>query len=107
MTAKFLPAGFEFVKDVLADAEAVRWLRGLLWEEIVPTIAYRILDVAEFADATWDRLRNPFVEHRLVDIALHHSSKMDIRLGPTREEYRELFGCEPERINEVFSVDLE
>jgi tagaturonate reductase len=107
MTAKFLPAGFEFVKDVLADADAVRWLRGLLWEEIVPTIAYRIDDVAEFADATWDRLRNPFVDHRLADIALHHSSKMDVRLGPTREEYRELFGCEPKRLNEVFSMNLE
>jgi tagaturonate reductase len=79
----------------------VRWLRGLLFEEIVPTIAYRVADVALFADQTWERLRNPFTVHRLSDIALHHADKVQIRLRPTLEEYTRLFGQAPPRLTEV------
>lgn len=91
------------VKEVLADREAARWLRGLLWEEVVPTIAYRVEGAAEFADAVWDRFRNPFIDHKLADILLNHPAKLKTRLAPTRDEYRKLFGCEPKRLAEVFA----
>src|SRR5947208_1843778 len=84
-----------------AAVEPVRWVRGLLYEEIVPTIAYRVDDVALFADQTWDRLRNPFLSHRLSDIAMYHADKVRIRLQPTREEYEKLFGKPPLRLTEV------
>jgi tagaturonate reductase len=106
MVAKFLAAGFQTVRDVLAEPDAVRWLRGLLFEEIVPTLAYRVDEVAHFADQTWDRLRNPFQVHRLADIALHHPDKVRIRLEPTRQEYLRLFGKEPRRLSEVLGLTL-
>jgi len=103
MVAKFLPAGFGTVKQVLEDRDAARWVRGLLYEEIVPTIAYRVEGVAEFADQTLDRLRNPFLNHRLADIALNHADKVRVRLEPTRQEYEQLFGKTPRRLAEAMA----
>jgi tagaturonate reductase len=103
MVAKFLPVGFETVQDVLRNAVAVRWVRGLLFEEIVPTIAYRVDDVAEFADQTFDRLRNPFMRHKLADIALNHAAKAHVRLKPTHEEYVKLFKTPPKRLAEALA----
>jgi tagaturonate reductase len=103
MVGKFLDSGFQTVQQVLADRAAVRWVRGLLYEEIVPTIAYRVADVALFADETWDRLRNPFLSHPLKDIALHHAEKVRLRLRPTSDEYEKLFGKLPPRLSEAMS----
>lgn len=103
MVGKFLNSRFETVQQVLADGESARWVRGLLFEEIVPTIAYRVSDVAQFADQTWDRLRNPYLAHRLRDIALNHADKVRVRLLPTYVEYCKLFGTNPRHLQEVVS----
>jgi tagaturonate reductase len=92
------------VLQVVSDREAVRWLRALLYEEIVPTICYRLADVAEFADETFDRLRNPFLAHKLSDIAANHSAKVAVRLKPTRDEYAQLFGRSPQKLEEVLGM---
>lgn len=103
MTAKFLPIGLETVQDVLRNPTACRWLRGLCYEEIVPTIAYRVDDVAEFADETFDRFRNPFLKHKLSDIAANHAAKAQVRLQPTYDEYVKLFNRPPKRLAEALS----
>jgi tagaturonate reductase len=51
-----------------------------------------------------DRFRNPFIDHKLADIAAHHEAKVAVRLAPTREEYRARFGCEPARLAEVLAM---
>ncbi len=104
MAAKFRPAGFETVLQVMNDRDAVRWLRALLYEEIVPTICYRVDDVAEFADQTFDRLRNPFLAHRLADIVKNHAAKVQVRLQPTRDEYEKLFSRAPKKLSEVVAA---
>ena len=103
MVGKFLPAGFATVQQVMQDRDAVRWLRALLYEEIVPTLAYRVEDVAAFADDVFDRFRNPFQAHKLSDIALHHADKIRVRLIPTRDEYEKLFGRPPKRLSEALA----
>jgi tagaturonate reductase len=102
MAAKFRP-GFETVLQVLADRDAVRWLRALCYEEIVPTIAHRADDAALFADQTFDRFRNPFLAHKLADIAANHAAKVKVRLEPTRDEYLKLFGRPPKKLMEVLA----
>ena len=51
-----------------------------------------------------DRFRNPFIEHKLSDIALHHATKVQVRLVPTVAEYRDKFGKEPALLNEVLAM---
>jgi tagaturonate reductase len=106
MVGKFLHSGFQTVQQVLADREAVHWVRGLLYEEIVPSLAYRVEDVALFADQTWDRLRNPYLSHPLKDIALHHADKVRVRLQPTVSEYERLFGKPPRRLTEAMMGEV-
>jgi len=106
MVAKFKDRGFVTVQDVLKDAKATRWIRDLLYEEIVPTIAYRIPGVAHFADATFDRLRNPYQQHKLSDIALNHADKIRVRLQPTHDEYVQLFGRSPTRLAEALVANV-
>jgi tagaturonate reductase len=104
MVAKFLPQGFVTVQDVLRDTSATRWLRDLLYEEIVPAIAYRVPGVAAFADDTFDRLRNPHQQHKLSDIALNHADKLRVRIQPTHDEYLQLFNRVPPRLAEVLAA---
>lgn len=100
MVGKFL-GQFETVQALLADRAALRWTRDLVYEEIVPTLAYRLRGVAEFADETFDRMRNPHLQHRLADIAMHHAEKVRVRLLPTKQEYESLFGRPPRHLVEA------
>lgn len=101
LVAKCLPMGYETVRQSLQDPQVMDWVLGLLYEEIVPTIAYRVEDVARFARQTLDRLANPFMEHRLADIQLNHEAKVALRLRTTCDEYQKLFGRPPRRLAEV------
>lgn len=103
MVCQFYGAGYETVQDVLADKQAARWVRSLVFEEIVPTIAYRVPEVAAFADQVWDRLRNPFTRHLLSNIAKMHADKVRVRLETTRQEYERLFGKSPRRLTEALA----
>lgn len=100
MVGKFL-GQFDTVQHLLEDRAARRWVRDLMYEEIVPTLAYRLDLVAAFADETFDRFRNPFTNHKLSDIAKGHADKVKVRLQPTRAEYEQLFGKPPRRITEA------
>ena len=64
---------------------------------------YRAEDAALFADRTFDRFRNPFLAHKLSDIAANHAAKVQVRLQPTRDEYEKLFGRPPRKLMEVLA----
>jgi len=61
----------------------------------VPVLEGRCDDPAGFAKAVLDRFANPFLQHKLADIALHHASKVQVRLVPTLAEYEKKFGKKP------------
>jgi tagaturonate reductase len=92
------------VREAIADPAIGEWLRGLLFEEIVPTIADRCPDAEAFAHQTLERFANPFLDHKLSDIALHHEKKVQVRLIPTAEEYRTKFGQTPVRLQEAIDA---
>lgn len=73
--------GVESVAQAVDHEVLGPWLRGLLEEEIIPTLDVPADEVAEFAAATWDRYRNPFIHHRLESILLNSSAKLPARLG--------------------------
>ena len=101
LVAKALPLGIETVRQALDDARIRPWLESLLFEEIVPAIADRAEGAEAFARRTLERLANPFLDHRLADIALHHDTKLSTRLRPTLEEYRARFGRSPRILAEI------
>jgi tagaturonate reductase len=93
--------GIRIVKDAMADPGLASWLERLLFEEIVPTLADQVEDAAGFARHTLERFRNPFLQHKLSDIALHHATKVKVRLEPTVEEFRQRFGKAPPLLTDV------
>ena len=98
LVALYLPKGFQTVRQVLDDPAAVRFIRDVIYEEIVPTIAYRVDGVALFAEQTLERMRNPYQVHKLTDIAFNHYDKVKIRLESTCAEYEKLFGKTPPKL---------
>lgn len=101
LVAKAMPAGFSTVREAVEDSRIGSWLRDLLFQEIVPTVGARVEDAEGFAHEVLERFRNPFVEHRLADIALHHEDKMRARLLPTCREYAEQSGEDPVILTEL------
>lgn len=89
------PRGFRQVGDAVKDPENRAWLEQLLFTEIVPVLEGRCDDPAGFSRAVLDRFANPFLQHKLADIALHHASKVQVRLLPTLAEYELKFGKKP------------
>lgn len=106
MTAKFYGHGFETVQQVMGDRAANRWCRDVVFEEIVPALVSRVEGVAEFADMTFDRFRNPFQKHLLKNITLNHDAKLKVRIEPTIEEFKSLYGREPKRLSVVLHTKL-
>lgn len=101
MARKFLPQGFATVRQVMENKESEAWLKALLEEEILPTIAAKVQEGPEFARQVWDRFKNPFQEHRLTDITAHHADKVRVRLATTYQEYVDLFGKKPRYLAEA------
>jgi tagaturonate reductase len=95
--------GYPIVREAVNDPDLSVWLKRLLFEEIVPTLEGRVDKGGWFAEQTLDRFRNPFLDHKFSDIALHHESKIKVRLEPTLVEYRARFGKEPPLLTTVIA----
>ncbi len=95
--------GYAIVRDAVNDPELGAWLEKLLSEEIVPTLEGRVDGGSRFAAQTVERFKNPFLDHKFADIALHHESKMKVRLVPTRDEFAARFGKPAPLLTEVIA----
>ena len=103
LVARALPIGIQTVREAVNHPEVGPWLRRLLDEEIAPTIEDRVPDARGFIVSTLERFANPFLEHKLSAIALHHEKKLQTRLMPTRDEYLEKFGKSPPLLDEIIN----
>ena len=64
----------------------------------MPVFEGRVEKPREFAEQTLERFANPFLQHKLADIALNHEAKLKTRLVPTIEDYKTKFGRPPPRL---------
>jgi tagaturonate reductase len=103
LIVRAIPRGHRTVLGAIGDRELVDWLERLLFGEVVPVLEGRVEDPQGFARQTLERFRNPFLEHRLTDIAKHHRQKVEVRLIPTRDEFRDRFGRSPVLLDEVLA----
>lgn len=103
LVCRAMPMGVETVRECLEHPEIAAWLEDLLYQEIVPVLEGRVEDPAAFARVTLDRFRNPFLDHKLSAIALNHEAKMQVRLVPSYEEYRSMFGRKPRLLGELLA----
>lgn len=86
MVAEWLARGRQgarYVREVMADAEWSDRLRALYQDEVRPGFeaAGEGGAVSDYIAATLDRFANPFLDHRLADIAQNHAEKVQRRIG--------------------------
>lgn len=101
LVCRAMPMGLETVGDAMDNPDIQQWLRQLLFDEILPVLEGRIVDGDGFAEAALERFANPFLQHRLTDIALQHDAKVSTRLLPTYHEHLEKFGQPPALLTEI------
>ena len=72
-----------FVRDVMADADWSARLSRVFADEVLPAFeaAGEADGVAEYIDVTKERFANPFLDHKLQDIAQNHAEKLERRIG--------------------------
>ncbi len=103
LVCKAVPSGLRTVREAVGDPAVGPWLRRLVFEEIVPTLEHAVEDAGPFAEQVLERFANPFLDHRLEDIALHHEEKVKVRLMPTYEAFCEAFGRPPELLGKILA----
>lgn len=71
------------VRDVMRDPERSAALRALYAEEVLPGFkaAGEADGIEEYLEITLERFANPFLDHRLEDIAQNHEEKLQRRVG--------------------------
>ena len=85
------------------DHEVIgKYVRDVIYEEIIPTLDLSREELVEFADAIIERFQNPYVTHYLMSIALNSMSKYKTRDLPSLIEYLKRKGTLPKKL--VFSL---
>jgi tagaturonate reductase len=80
-----LLAGLETVREACENERVGRFLRRVMFDEIVPSLS--VPGGEEFARETLDRFANPYIRHALIDITLHATSKVRVRVIPSILQY--------------------
>ena len=89
-------AGYDIVGDFMKDDTVRGFMNHVIYDEVIPTLDLPKEELESFAAAVNDRFANPFIRHKLLDIALNSCSKFNARCLPSLLEYVEEKGCLPE-----------
>ncbi|SFT13814.1 tagaturonate reductase [Paenibacillus sp. BC26] len=98
MTPLALLHGEQFVRDVMLNAAFHDFVRGAVADEILPTVAMPEEELKAYAETVYERFLNPYINHRLADIAMNSLSKFRARLLPTLLYYADREEALPQRI---------
>lgn len=90
--------GNETVKETVDNAFTGKFVRDAVFKEINPTLDLSEEELQEFADAVFDRFRNPFIKHLLSSIALNTVSKFKVRVLPSLLAFEKEYNRLPENL---------
>ncbi len=93
-------AGLTFVDEMVRDDKFGKFLRDVLFEEILPTVPLPEKEKRAYAESVLERFANPYAAHRLLSIALNSVSKWKVRVLPTLLDYQKLFGKLPPNLTQ-------
>lgn len=99
--------GFDTVKSCMDDEAMSGFLRGCIFEEIIPTLDLPRTELEAYANDVLRRFSNPYIKHYLSAIALNSVSKFKVRVLPSILEYKKRFGTYPPKLLFAFRKLLE
>lgn len=76
-------SGYDYVLEAMQDDLFLTFIRGLIYEEVIPTLDLPKEQLGEFAEAVFDRFNNPNIKHSLLSISLNSISKWKARCMPS------------------------
>lgn len=94
--------GLETVGESVDHEVIGKFVRDVIYDEIIETLDLPHQELVEFADAIIERFQNPYVKHYLMSIALNSMSKYKTRDLPSLTEYLNRKGVLPKKL--VFSL---
>ena len=97
-------AGRDIVRDCMEDPVIRDFMETCIYQEIIPTLSLPREDCEAFARAVEERFANPYIDHRLLDIALNSVSKWRARVLPSVTAYLEKTGRLPVRLTFSFAA---
>lgn len=98
--------GFRDVRTAVENTEINHFLKTLIFEEIIPTLAMPEKELRDFAHAVLERFTNPFIDHKLQSIALNSISKFRVRVLPSILTFYQQKGILPENLILSFAALL-
>jgi len=104
MVPAALLAGCETVSGAMRDSQIGPFVRTAILEEILPTLD--VPDGAKFAGEVIERFENPYIAHALMDITLHGTAKMKVRVVPSILSYCAAEGRPPANLTFGFAAHL-
>lgn len=103
LTSIGLLNGMQEVREVVEHPVYGPLVREAVMQEIVPSVPLPLSEMKVYAEEVLERFVNPFIQHRLTDIAMNSLSKFKVRLLPTLESYVEHEGKLPQLITEALA----
>ena len=94
--------GFNIVRDCMNDDGVRGFMEETIYNEIIPTLSLPEQELKDFAHSVTERFKNPFIDHRLLDISLNSVSKWKARCLPSVKGYFEKFGKAPKNLSSSF-----
>ncbi len=90
------------VKESVDNAFTGKFIKEAVFNEIIPTLDMSKEESNAFAEAVFDRFRNPFIKHQLSSIALNSISKFKVRVLPSLLAFHQKYNRLP--INLTFAL---
>ncbi|MFC5651848.1 tagaturonate reductase [Paenibacillus solisilvae] len=89
MTTIGILSDLEHVRELMEHDELGTFIRDAIEEEIIPALPLPLDEMKIYADSVIERYLNPYIVHRLSDIAMNSISKFRVRLLPSMIHYRD------------------
>lgn len=94
--------GIDTVREAVNDDVVGEFISQIMFDEVIPTLDSDKEEMEDFADKIIERFKNPFIEHKWLDISLNSISKFKTRVLPSLLQYEEKYNKLPRGI--VFSL---
>ena len=101
-------SGFNITRDAVNDKVYGAFTKNLMHKEIAAAIPYAIDEKvkADFANSTFERFCNPFIDHQWQSITVQYTSKMKMRNMPVLEQHYKLSSEVPQHMATGFAAFL-
>jgi tagaturonate reductase len=92
-------AGIDLVRDAVNDQLVGEFIKQAVFEDIIPTLDADEAELEDFASKIFERFKNPYIDHKWLDISLNSTSKFKTRVLPSLVQHIEEYDKVPERLS--------